>query len=324
MMKQIIKGCGLSAAFFAFVLPSIASAQTSAEKDEKKSDPSAWRFSTGVSYSRGDYGDTRDTEVISAPIGIKYTKGPLSIRVSAPYVHISGPGSLIQTPEGRDAGSSGGDSSGSGNSGSGSGNSGSGNSGSSGSGSGGSGSGGSGSSGSGSSGNVAPVTAFGPSSRRSGLGDVNVALAYSFDFGSGFYADISGKLKLPTASTAKRLGTGKVDVTAGLDLVKDIGNASIYVGGRRRFAGKPTGSAIRNVWGAGAGASLRAHKSLSVGLDYDWQQAAFAGGGASSEITGWASVRVAPAVRLQVYAGTGFTTNSADLVGGMSLSWRFK
>jgi hypothetical protein len=318
-MKQIIKACGLSAAFFAFILPSLASAQTSVEKEEKKNDPSAWRLSTGVSYSRGDYGDTRDTDVISAPIGIKYTKGPLSIRVSVPYVHISGPGSLIQTPEGRDAGSGGGDNSGSGNSGSGSGNSGSGNSGS-----GSSGSGGSGSSGSGSSGNVAPVTAFAPSSRRSGLGDVNVALAYSFDFGSGFYADVSGKLKLPTASTAKRLGTGKVDVTAGLDLVKDIGNASIYVGGRRRFAGKPTGSAIRNVWGAGAGASIRANKSLSVGLDYDWQQAAFAGGGASSEITGWASVRVAPTVRLQVYAGTGFTTNSADLVGGMSLSWRFK
>ena len=113
-------------------------------------------------------------------------------------------------------------------------------------------------------------------------------------------------------------------MTTGLDLVKDIGEASVYVGGRRRFAGKPIGSTLRDVWGAGAGASLRASNSLSVGLDYDWQQSAFSGSGASSEITGWASVRVAPTVRLQVYAGTGFTTNSADLVGGMSLSWRFK
>lgn len=308
-MKTTIKACGLAIVYAALVCPTIAGAETGAEKEEKKSSPSAWRLSTGLSYSTGDYGDTRDTKVISAPIGIKYIKGPFSVRVSVPYVRITGPGSLIQTPEGRDGGSGGGGDGGSNNSGSGSSNSGSGSS---------------GSGGSGSSGNIAPAPGFVPSSRRSGFGDVNVAMTYSFDFGSGFYADVSGKLKLPTASTAKRLGTGKVDVTAGLDLVKDAGDVSFYAGGRRRFAGHPTGSAIRDVWGAGAGASVRAGKSLSVGMDYDWQQSAFAGSGSSSEITGWASVRVAPTVRMQLYAGTGFTTNSADLVGGMSLSWRFK
>jgi hypothetical protein len=330
IMKQTIKVRAASVALvaLALALPTLAAAQTSEAKVEPKSDPVALRLSTGLSYSRGDYGDERDTEVVSAPIGLKLTKGPLSIRVSVPYVRISGPGSLIQTPEGRDAGS-GGSSSGSSNSGSGSNNSGSGgsgsgSSGSGGSGSGGSGSGGSGSGGSGANGNVGPVTAFVPSSRRSGFGDVNVALTYSFDFGAGFFADASGKVKLPTASTAKRLGTGKTDATVGLDLIKDIGNASVYVGGRRRFAGKPAGSAIRDVWGAGAGASLRASKFLSVGLDYDWQQAVFAGSGSSSEITGWASVRVARTVHLQVYGGTGFTTNSADILGGLSLSWRFK
>jgi hypothetical protein len=336
-MKQHIKTCRLPVAFLALALPSLAAAQQGADANDGRTDPGVLRFSTGINYSSGDYGDTRKTKVISAPVGLKYSKGPLSLRFSIPYVRISGPGSLIQTPEGRDAGFGGGDSgrssnsgSGSSNSGSGSSNSGSGSSGSSGSGSGGS--SGSGSSGSGSSGSsggssssggtVAPGAGAAQSSRRSGIGDASIALSYELNFGSEFYADVSGKVKIPTASKSKRIGTGKVDITAGLDLVKDIGNASIYAGGRRRFSGKPAGSALRSVWGAGAGASVRASDTVSVGMDYDWQQSSFAGSGGSSEVTGWANFRVAPKVQLQVYAGTGFTTNSADIVGGLSLSWR--
>ena len=317
-MKQTFKACGVATAVLAIIASSPLRAETGRDKDEKKSAPSTWRIGTGVSYSRGDYGDPRDTKVVAAPLSLKYAKGPLSFRISVPFVHIDGPGSLIQTPEGRDAGS------GSSNSGPGSSNSGSGSSGSGGSGSSGSGSGGSGSGGSNSGGNIAPGPVVPGSLRRSGFGDVNIAMTYSVGLGADMFVDLTGKVKLPTASQAKRLGTGKVDVTAGMDLVKDIGDASLYVGGRRRFAGRPTGSAIRDVWGAGGGTSYRASKSLSIGVDYDWQQSAFQGSGSSSEVTGWASFRIGSAVRMQVYGGTGFTTNSADLVGGVALSWRFK
>jgi hypothetical protein len=140
------------------VLPGLAQAQ-SAGTDPASAQPASeatsqptggvLRLSTGINFSRGDYGDPLDTTVISAPVGLKYTRGNFSVRVSVPFVSIDGPGSLIDTPQGRDAGFGGSDSSGGGssNSGSGSSNSGSGssgsNSGSSSSGSGGSGSGGS-------------------------------------------------------------------------------------------------------------------------------------------------------------------------------------
>ena len=79
--------------------PGLAQAQEAAPAPaQNDSDPGVLRLSTGVSYSEGDYGDILDTKVIAAPIGLKYSKGGFSVRVSVPYIHIDGPGSLIDTP----------------------------------------------------------------------------------------------------------------------------------------------------------------------------------------------------------------------------------
>lgn len=312
---------------------------------------------TGASYSKGDYGEASDTKVLAVPVSLTYRKGGLKVRVSVPWVTISGPGSLIQTPEGRDAGGglgggTGGDNSGSGSSGSGSGdsgsNSGSGSSGSgssgsgsSGSGSSGSGSSGSGSSGSGSSGSGSGGSGSGSSTgggdvvvddgavpsptgngRRSGIGDVTVSAVYSFDLGGDFYFEPGLKFKLPTASRSKRIGTGKLDVTVSADLVKDIGDASVYLHGRRKFAGQPTGSDIRSTWGAGTGVSYRIQNGLAVGADYDWQQSSVAGRGSSSELTGWTYFRVAKGVGMTVSATKGLNRNSADFAVATALAFR--
>jgi hypothetical protein len=331
-----------------FNLPAASFAQTatadSATNAEEKKTTASFRFSTGISYSKGAYGEIVDTEVIAIPLSLTYKDGPLKIRVSVPFVKITGPGSLISTPEGRDvsigsnsgSGSSnsgsGSSSSGSGSSGSGSGSSGSGSSGSgsSGSGSSGSGSSGSGSSGSGGSGSSSGGTVVGSGplpplldNKRSGFGDVNVALTYSIDLGGSFFFEPTAKVKLPTASRTKRLGTGEVDFTLSADLVKDVGNASFYINGRRKFAGKPTGSTIRSTWGAGAGASVRAGDGFTLGADYDWQQSAFAGRKDSSEVTGWANMRLADGLGLTLYASTGLNNNSADIAAGATVSVRF-
>lgn len=327
----------------AMALPGTAWADEPAPSADKQtakqdSDPGVWRISTGINYSQGDYGDTQDTKVVSVPVAMKYRKGGFSFRVSVPYVHIEGPGSLIDTPQGRDGGFADGGGSGSDSSGSnsGSGSSGSGSSGSGSSGSGSSGSGSSGSSGSGSSGSSGAsgstsststggstiVPTGGAASKRSGIGDVAITLGYSFDLAETTYLDFTGRVKLPTASTAKRLGTGKADFTIGADLVQDIGDASIYVGGRRKFTGKPTGSTLRDVWGFGGGLSYAMEGGTIIGADYDWQQGSSIGSGPSSEVTGWVNFRVSRKLRLQVFASTGFNTQSTDFATGLTLSYR--
>lgn len=151
---------------------------------------------------------------------------------------------------------------------------------------------------------------------------MSVTLAYSFGVGRTTWFDVSGRVKIPTASMAKRLGTGKVDLTLGGDLVHDIGAASIYAGGRYKILGKPTGSTLRNTWGIGAGASYRLPGGTFIGADYDWQQSATTGRGASSEVTGWVNFGLSRKLRMQVFGSTGFNANSTDFAGGISLSYR--
>ncbi len=338
-MNVLLKGCLLATGSGILAVPLAAHA---AEGDAAVS-PSDFRLSAGVSVSSGDYGEAEDTDVFALPVSLTFRRDGLKVRVSVPWVRVDGPGSLISTPEGRDGGSGQGQGRGRGgdsdNSGSGSSNSGPGSA-SSGSGLGGGievenenedeviddGDGGTGNEGDEIEGNEVAAAAdntLAADNSRSGIGDVNVTATYSFDLGGDLYFEPGVKLKLPTASRRKRLGTGKFDVMLTADLVKDIGNASLYVHGRRKFAGKPAGSTIRSTWGAGGGASMRVAPGFAVGADYDWQQSAFAGRQASSEATAWAYARLARQVGLTLYASTGFNANSADFAGGASISYRF-
>lgn len=301
------------------------------------SSSSSFRLGTGISYSSGDYGEIESTEVFAIPVSLTYRTGALKVRVSVPFVAVRGPGSLLSTPEGRDSSGSGGGSGSDdgGNSGSNSG------SGSSGSGSSGSGSSGSGSSGSGSSGGGIEVededdndvidddtviTGGGigaVDNNRSGIGDVSIAMTYSLPLAEGTYFEPSARIKLPTASVAQRLGSGEFDVTLAADLVQELGRATVYIGGLRKFAGKPEGSTLRSVWGAGGGASLRLADGFTLGADYSWQQSSFVGRQASSEVTGWLYTRLTSDLGLTVHGGTGLNDNSANLFGGASVSLRF-
>ncbi len=245
---------------------------------------------------------------------------------------------------GSSGGGSGSSGSGSGSGGSGGGGSGGG-SGGSGSGSGSSGSGGGG--GSGSSGSTGSGTSSGSATgsgasgtpiatpgggviipgganrNQSGIGDTNVSLTYSFNLGSETYLDVSGKVKIPTASTAKRLGTGKVDFVVGAELSKRFGDIDVYAGGRRRFSGRTAVNPIRDTWSASAGAGLRIASGVRVGLDYDWQQSAFAGAIGTSEISGSVNIKTSRRTNLNLYAVTGTNRGSTDFGTGAQLTYRF-
>lgn len=268
------------------------------------------RLSIGANFSSGDYSTTDRTQVWSVPVGLRWTSGNFHMRVSVPYVVLDGPGSLIDTPQGRDGG--GVDDSGGrgGDSGRGRGRGGSGNSGSG---------GGSGGTEVDDDGVVTP----GDSGRTSGLGDVSVAAGYSLPLTDSLFVDAGVRVKVPTASRAQRLGTGELDVTTSLDLAYEFAGGSIYAGGRRKFAGNSATSSFQNIWGAGGGASLRLSSGVSVGADYDWSQPSVAGNGDISEVTGWMSFRLNRQVRMNLYAATGLSTNSTDFSSGATLSYRF-
>jgi len=54
-------------------------------------------LSTGLDYSRGDYGFATDTEVFALPLTVSYTTGPWRFQVSQAWLSIKGPASVVLT-----------------------------------------------------------------------------------------------------------------------------------------------------------------------------------------------------------------------------------
>lgn len=53
------------------------------------------KIESGVSYSRGDYGLNEDTEVLVVPFTYVFDFGQASLRATTPWLHVSGPASVI-------------------------------------------------------------------------------------------------------------------------------------------------------------------------------------------------------------------------------------
>jgi hypothetical protein len=56
-------------------------------------------FSTGVDYTSGEYGGEETTEVISVPFGARLTVDDWTFRVSASYLHVTGPADISEDAE---------------------------------------------------------------------------------------------------------------------------------------------------------------------------------------------------------------------------------
>lgn len=122
----------------------------------------------------------------------------------------------------------------------------------------------------------------------SGLGDVQVqARWYAFETaGYGTTLDVAATVKLPTGDADKGLGTGSLDVTAGVALTHFVSaNGYVYLDPAYTWFGEPdAGLVLKDRWQANAGGGyyLRAPYVLNAG--YTWREAAVPGGEAEREL----------------------------------------
>jgi len=164
--------------------------------------------------------------------------------------------------------------------------------------------------------------AAGPVETNSGIGDLALSGGYTLDLADDLYMDLVGRVKIPTASKKKSLGTGTTDVTTEAMLTKQFGMLSVSAKGGRRFNGRNATFPLRDVWLAGAGCAYQSGK-VTVGLDYDWRQAFVRGGSPMSEVTASMTYKVSPEWRLQTYGYTGFADGSPNAGGGLQILYRF-
>ena len=91
---------GLAAAVSALAAPAAAQKSESSQV-EKRLDPFAVSFSTGVDYSSGRYGAAEKTNLLVVPLSVRAKTGQgFAFTATLPYIRIDGPGGVVLGPGG--------------------------------------------------------------------------------------------------------------------------------------------------------------------------------------------------------------------------------
>ncbi|MBL4617587.1 MAG: hypothetical protein JKY46_07800 [Robiginitomaculum sp.] len=158
---------------------------------------------------------------------------------------------------------------------------------------------------------------------QSGLGDITASLAYTKILQDNtLFVDFTGKVKLATASAANNLGTGQTDYTTQIDFTKIAGSVNWFGTLGYRFIGSSATLPLQSGFLGSAGVSVNLSDTTSVGMIYDYREAAGFGNSDPSEMTGFVSYKLNKQISFQTYAILGLSDGSPDAGGGISLSFR--
>ena len=148
-----------------------------------------------------------------------------------------------------------------------------------------------------------------PAERRHGIGDVVASLAYTYYPREKFVpiVDVYTKVKIPSASTSKSIGTGHADVTFGIELFEQLGPVGVFGGGGYRIKG---GAQYHDIWLASVGGQVSFGRRVSLGLAYDFRQASTDGVGDSHELAPYLSLRLTDHLLVAPYGVIGLSTNA--------------
>lgn len=161
---------------------------------------------------------------------------------------------------------------------------------------------------------------------ESGQGDIVTAATYSAIMltEQKFYLDLTAKVKLPTASESRGLGTGKTDYTLAADAYKTLGGLTALATLGYRWLGDPSGVNLQNVWFGTLGGVYKINKQNNVGFTLDLREATSDSGTNLREYTLFYSHKFNDTYKLQTYLVHGDTRSSVDWGGGamLNIQWQ--
>jgi hypothetical protein len=162
-----------------------------------------------------------------------------------------------------------------------------------------------------------------PRTVRSGFGDLTLGAAYAIpEERLGLGLDLSARVKVPTASRAKGLGTGKTDVTVGAELSKTFGKITPFASVGYRFLGDPDGLDLRDGWTASGGATVVLGTSSLI-LSYDYRASSSAFSKDSQEVFGAFSTPLGQRLTLTTYGSAGLSDGAPDYGLGAMVGVKF-
>lgn len=155
---------------------------------------------------------------------------------------------------------------------------------------------------------------------ESGIADTYFTVTWSPMFeNSDVILDLKTKIKAPTADETRGLGTGKMDVTVQADIAKFIGPVLPFASVGYRFVGEPETFALNDTWIASAGAAYYFTKKASIGVSYDYKEAASLLAEDSREIFTYLDVKATDKWGIVLYGVAGLSDGSPDFGAGLQL-----
>jgi hypothetical protein len=158
---------------------------------------------------------------------------------------------------------------------------------------------------------------------ENGLGDVLVRSSYTLSSSGGWrpWIELAGLVKFPTASRARGLGTGKFDFGLETELTWVAGRLTPFVSGGYLFLGSAPDLDLNNVFTASVGAQYRVRDRFSVGLLFDYREAASATTGPRMELVPFGSFSLTPHWDLGVSTVAGLADGSPDAGVGVQITY---
>jgi len=163
------------------------------------------------------------------------------------------------------------------------------------------------------------------STNAGGLGDIIGSLAYLITPPRSWppFLELRGRVKFPTASKNKGLGTGKFDYGLEAELSRVFGPITPYLGVGYRFLGDPAGFQLRNVWLASAGAVYDLSESVDTGLFFYFRQASSRATDPQLEAFPYIECKLTEHWSTSGYVSAGILDGSPDIGVGLQVSFRY-
>lgn len=233
------------------------------------------RFSleTGADYNTGKYGGTQSTDILYVPVTGKYQDKEWTLKLTVPYLRISGPGNVVAI-------------------------------------------------------NGLGVTGAATAANRptrSGLGDVVMAATHSIYNGgpSGLMINLTGKVKLGTASSSKGLGTGENDYALQSELYRTTGNLTTFGSFGYRVYGSPAQYSLNNTFYGSLGGSYRFAPETYGGVLLNGGQKITATSSSRLEALLFVNHKIEKNWKSQGYLLKGFTNSVPDWGLGATVAYLF-
>ncbi len=159
--------------------------------------------------------------------------------------------------------------------------------------------------------------------RRSGLGDAVVGASVQLVEPRPHHLALAltGSAKLPTASAARGLGTGKADYSVAAEAAVP-GKVTPFAAVGHSFVGQPDGYALRDVTSARGGVALRVGKASEVSVSYNYASRVSDQITDRQEVGAGLDTALSQRLSLGVQGSAGVSRGAPDAAAGVRLGLR--